>query len=320
MAAPAQQAPPGVEMERPPCEICGADAPEPVAWRSDLFLGGATVYTMCRCGGCGVVYQHPRPSAATIHHLYPDEEYPEYIPSLVAERPLRRMVRRYGLRKRCRQVTRYVRVGRLLDVGTSTGDFAWEMGRAPGWAALGIDISRGAVAYGRDEAGVDGAVAVLNDAPFADGSFDAITMWNVFEHVYDPRRVIAEAARLLRPGGVLVLTHPNLASLDRRLFGHTWIGYELPRHIYLYPDGLLRELMAEHGLAEVERSCLYGSHAATATSLMFLVERALGRGRAAELIRRALLSLPARVLCAPYFLILDRLRLGSNITTVFRRA
>jgi SAM-dependent methyltransferase len=319
MASMTHQAPPGVELERPPCEICGADDPRPIAWRTDLFLGGETVYTMNRCGGCGVVYQHPRPSAATIHHLYPSEEYPEYIPGLLTEPWLRRTVRRYGLRKRCGRVTRYVAQGRLIDVGGSTGDFAWEMGRQPGWSALSIDISKAAVAQAQAEAGVEGAVAILNAAPFADGSFDAITMWNVFEHVYDPRAVIAEAARLLRPGGVLVITHPNLASLDRRLFGHTWIGYELPRHIYLFPAELLRDLMAEYGLVEIERSCFYGSHAATMTSLMFLAEEHLGRGRAADLLRKALFSLPARIICAPYFVLIDRLRRGSNITAVFRR-
>ena len=63
--------PDGVMMEDPPCEICGANDPQPVAWRTDLFLGGDTLYTHCRCGGCGVIYQHPRPTAATIGHLYP---------------------------------------------------------------------------------------------------------------------------------------------------------------------------------------------------------------------------------------------------------
>ena len=311
--------PPGVELERPPCEICGADRPQPVAWRTDLFLGGPTIYTICRCGGCGALYQHPRPTAATIGALYPSEEYPEYVAGLHTVSPLRRMVRRYGLRKRCRRATNYVQGGRLLDVGCSTGDFVWEMGQQPGWLALGIDISQAAASYAHAQAGVAAAVAVLHPAPFADGAFDAITMWNVFEHLYDPRAVLSEAARLLRPGGVLVITHPNVASLDRRLFGATWIGYELPRHLYLYTAALLRDLMADYGLHEIERTCLYGSWGATMTSLMFLVEGWLGRGRASALARRVLFSLPSQLLTAPYFLLIDRLRLGSNITAVFRR-
>ncbi|MBX0327757.1 class I SAM-dependent methyltransferase [Oscillochloris sp. ZM17-4] len=313
------QLPAGVAMERVPCEVCGADDPRPAAGRADLFLGGDTIYTHCRCGGCGVIYQHPRPTAATIGRLYPDEDYPEYVPAITAVGWLAQTVRRYGLRKRCRRVTRQVRAGRLLDVGCSTGDFVWEMRRQPGWSAVGIDISPGVVRYAQTQLGVDGAVGVLNRAPFADGSFDAITMWNVFEHVYDPRAVIAEAARLLRPGGALVITHPNLRSVDRRLFGNTWIGYELPRHIYLYPADLLRDLMGECGLREVERSCFYGSHAATATSLTFLIEQAIGRGRLSAALSQLIFSLPARLIAAPYFMLIDRLGMGSNITGVFRK-
>ncbi|NNJ09835.1 class I SAM-dependent methyltransferase [Chloroflexales bacterium ZM16-3] len=310
---------PEIELEHPPCEICGADAPERVAARTDLFLGGDTLYTICRCGKCGVLYQHPRPTAATIGLLYPDDDYPEYIPGIHTEPWIGRTMRRYGLRKRCRKVTRYHSGGRLLDVGCSTGDFAWEMAQQPGWSALGVDMSQAAVSYARDQLGVKAAVGILNDGPFADSSLDAITMWNVFEHVYDPRSVLSEAARLLRPGGVLVLTHPNVDSIDRRIFGNIWIGYELPRHIYLYPADLLRDLAAEYGLREVERSCFYGSHAATATSLTFLIERVIGTGRLSAALRKLLFSPPARVLCAPYFMIIDRMRRGSNITTIYQR-
>ncbi|MEI7768744.1 MAG: class I SAM-dependent methyltransferase [Chloroflexales bacterium] len=311
--------PSGVALEHVACEICGADDPQPVASRTDLFLGGEMVYTHCRCGGCGVIYQHPRPTAATIGRLYPDEDYPEYVPTLMSVSRLARTLRRYGLAKRCRRVTSYVTPGRVMDVGCSTGDFVWEISRRSGWSAMGIDISRAVVSYAQRQLGVTAAVGVLNTAPFTDGSFDAITMWNVFEHVYDPRAVIAEAARLLRPGGVFVITHPNLDSVDRRLFGNTWIGYELPRHIYLYPADLLRDLLGEYGLHEIERSCFYGSHAATATSLTFIFERLFGRGAISAALSRTAFSLPARLLAAPYFMLIDRLRLGSNITVVCRK-
>lgn len=314
-----KQLPAGVEMERAVCEVCGTNHPQPIAWRTDLFLGGDTVYSHCRCGGCGVVYQHPRPTAATIGHLYPEEDYPEYVQALTTVSWLARTVRRYGLRKRAQRATRYAQPGRVLDVGCSTGEFVWEMAQRAGWKALGMDISVGVVGYAQAHLGIDVTVGLLNNSPFADASFSVITLWNVFEHVYAPRTVIAEAARLLRPGGVLVITHPNLNSMDRRLFGNTWIGYELPRHIYLYPGDLLCSLMEEYGLQEVERSCFYGSHAATATSLTFILERWFGRGDLSALLSRILFSLPVRLITAPYFMLIDRLGMGSNITAIFRK-
>lgn len=308
-----------VELEWRPCEICGADDPEPVAARPDLLFGGAAVYTFCRCRACGVLYQHPRPTEATIGQLYPhDTSYPSYRRAIAAEPLLKQFDRRYGLAKRCRLVRRHVAAGRLLDVGCATGDFLSEMARQPGWSVMGVEPSPDAGRYAAGS-GLTVVRGVLNDGAFAAGSFDAVTMWDVLEHVYDPRAVIAEAARILRPGGVLVVNHPNTASLDRRIFGRLWVGYELPRHLYLYPSEQLGRLMGEYGLREVERTCFYGSHAAAVDSLIYVFEERYGRGRASRQLRLALRSLPVRLAAGPYFLVADRLGLGSNITAVFKR-
>lgn len=306
------------EMEARPCELCGSDRWRPVAARTDLFLGGDTLFSMVECQGCGAVYQHPRPTPAAMEQFYPSE-YQQYTPGVHTESRLRRIDRRYGLRKRCAIVTRHVRSGRLLDVGCATGDFLSEMKRQPGWTVAGIEPSQYAARYAHEQVGVPVVNGVLNDAPFGDASFDAITMWDVLEHVYDPRTVIAEAVRLLRPGGVLVVNHPNLDSIDRALFGRLWLGYELPRHLYLYPTDTLRRLMGEHGLYEVERRCLYGSHAATATSLKLVAQMtAVGR-RHQALVHRILFNKLLRVASLPYFFVVDRALRGSNITVVFQK-
>lgn len=308
------------EREAPPCEICGANSPEPAASRSDLMLGGDEIFTMCRCPSCGALYQHPRPTEAAIGQFYPpDSSYPAYRRDPAAEPPLRRLTRRRVLRRRCALVTRHVAAGRLLDVGCATGDFLGEMAQTPGWTVVGAEPSLAAARVAAQNTGAPILRGLLNSAPFADASFDAVTMWDVLEHVYRPREVIAEAARILRPGGVLVVNHPNTASLDRRAFGRLWIGYDLPRHTYLYPPELLRRLMAEQSLREIERVCLYGSHSLLADNLGYLIERRLGRGPASRLIGQALRSLPARLAAAPYVTLIDRLGLGGNIAAVFVR-
>ena len=308
-----------VVVESPPCELCGSDQHRPVAARTDLFLGGDTVFSMVECLGCGAIYQHPRPTPAAMGQFYPSD-YQQYTPSVQTESWLRRIDRRYGLRKRCQVITRHVTHGRLLDVGCATGDFLSEMKRQPGWTVTGIEPSVFAARYAQRSVGVPVISGTLNDAPFASSSFDAITMWDVLEHVYDPRAVIAEAARLLRPGGVLVVNHPNLDSIDRRIFGRLWLGYELPRHLHLFPTELLHTLMGEYGLHEAERRCLYGSHAATATSITLVAKTKPAIQAWEHTLRRVVFSKPMRVACVPYFTLVDRARKGSNVTAVFRKA
>ena len=318
MVTSAEQHAPPVEMEETRCEICGSDERRQVASRPDLLLGGNYVFHVHECQGCGVVYQHPRPTERSMEAFYPPE-YQPYTPKLESESWLRRFDRRYGLRKRCHAVTRHVPQGRLLDVGCATGDFLDEMRCVPGWRVVGLEPSATAARYARIQQELDVVEGTLNDSPFADSSFDAVTVWDVLEHVYDPRAVIDGLARLLRPGGVLVINYPNLNAIDRRLFGRFWCGYELPRHLYLFPDQLLDEVLAEHGLHEVERRCLYGSQASTTTTLQFLARAYLGYGFLSRAVHSLLYSRIVRLMCLPYFYITDRLLLGSNVTAVFRK-
>ncbi len=307
-----------VGFEQVPCEICGHDERVLVTSRTDLFLGGHDVFYMHKCQKCGVLYQHPRPAPEKINEFYPSD-YVAYTPAVRNENKLSRFFRRYGLRKRADLVTTYLSHGKLLDVGCATGDFLLEMQQKPNWQLTGIEPSQVAAAYVRKNTHIDVIEGFLNNAPFANQSFDAITMWDVIEHVYDPRDVIDKAAKLLRTGGILIVNHPNLDSIDARLFSMAWAGYELPRHLYLFPTDILRNLMAERGLRELKRICLYGSHGAAGTSLTFATAQRFGYGRFSKFIHKLLLSKVARLLFFPYFRVIDHFTLGSNVTVVFQK-
>src|SRR6185436_2860442 len=167
-----------VEFESVACEICGSDARREVVRRADLFLGGDNIYAMHECQGCGAIYQRPRPTAATMGAFYPPEYIP-YTPSLDEETWRRRLDRRFGLSKRCRLILRHVRQGRLLDVGCATGDFLSEMRRRRGWSPVGLEPNRAAARFAHLRVGLDIVEGLLNEAAFAEESFDVITMWDV---------------------------------------------------------------------------------------------------------------------------------------------
>jgi 2-polyprenyl-3-methyl-5-hydroxy-6-metoxy-1,4-benzoquinol methylase len=298
------------------CEICGSEKHHLVAARTDMFLGGDKLFVMHECEECGAIYQFPRPTPKKMLDFYPPE-YQQYTKGLAEEKWLTRLTRSYGLRKRAALVTDKVQGGAVLDVGCATGDFLSIMNAFSEWHGFGIEPSHSALKYARQEVGLSVVEGVLNVAPFAEKSFDAITMWDVLEHVYHPRQVLLDVARLLKPGGVFVVNHPNTDSIDRKIFGDMWLGYELPRHLYLFPSDLLKDLMAELGFEEVGRRCLYGSHAATFSSLMFLVEQRIKNPRIVWLVRKLVFNIFSRLLLLPYFKVIDSLNWGSNITAVF---
>jgi len=106
------------------------------------------------------------------------------------------------------------RTGTLLDVGAATG-FFMGMARARGWSVSGVEVSDHASQTARSR-GFDVRTGVLTGQDFEDSSFDAITMWDVLEHMEDPARDVTKSAALLKKGGVLAINTPDSGSLVRR--------------------------------------------------------------------------------------------------------
>jgi len=105
--------------------------------------------------------------------------------------------------------------GRTLDVGCGTGS-AFPMLRAREFDVVGIDLSSRMIAFAKqryaDDRGIQLSRGDAEFLPFAAASFDAVTCLGVFESLPDYTPALREIARVLRPGGLLVLSIPNRIS------------------------------------------------------------------------------------------------------------
>jgi len=128
--------------------------------------------------------------------------------------------------------------GRLLEVGCGTGDLLAGV-RDLGWTVTGVDFDAAAVAVARRR-GLEVREGDLTSQRFPDASFDAVTMFHLFEHVPDPRALLVECYRILAPGGRIVIVTPNPRSRGHRRFGVSWMGLDPPRHLHLFPPEVLR--------------------------------------------------------------------------------
>lgn len=127
----------------------------------------------------------------------------------------------------------------LLDIGSGYGAFV-RAARARGMNAKGIDISEFEIDEARKRLSNTGSsedpedtfrLGDSLDLPFPDNSFDAVTLWNSLEHVKDSARALAEAVRVLRPGGRLFLIAPNYLAFRREPHYHVIWFPMLPRRV-----------------------------------------------------------------------------------------
>jgi 2-polyprenyl-3-methyl-5-hydroxy-6-metoxy-1,4-benzoquinol methylase len=136
---------------------------------------------------------------------------------------------------------------RLFDVGCGTGVFLDEARRG-GFETAGLEVSAYAAERARAR-GLNVQCGAVDDFAPAPGSFDAITMWDVIEHLKHPAATVDRLARALRPGGVLALSTGDLGSLCARISGRRWHLFNLPEHLYFFTPRSLRSLLRRAGLA-----------------------------------------------------------------------
>lgn len=276
----------------------------------DLLLGrDGVAATFVRCRRCGLVYQNPRPTFAEMAAHYPPE-YDSYdVPADGSGAALMRRAVSYGVAKRCRFLTRHKRPGRVLDVGCATGTFLEGMQQA-GWEAHGVDISEYAAGVARRRLGAEVRVGTLEAAAYPDRYFDAVTLWDVLEHLHDPVASLREVHRVLKDDGLLVVRVPDGSSWDARLFGRHWAGLDAPRHLYVYDPATAGATLARSGFRVLSRRCGLGGYPTFVLSLRF---RLKGQGASPRVVAAAarVLGHPlARLASAPAFFVADRLRRG----------
>lgn len=136
--------------------------------------------------------------------------------------------------------------GRLLDIGCGGGRFLKRMQRH-GWKVEGVDFDAQATLLVTKKYGIKTFTGDLLSLGIPDESFNAVTMSHCIEHLTNPIEVLNECLRILKPGGVLVITTPNVESRAAKEFGDVWRGWEPPRHLYLFSINTLRNFLVSTG-------------------------------------------------------------------------
>ncbi len=235
-----------VARKQVPCNICGSEDRSPFCPENGLGL--------VKCNHCGLVYVGARPDPRELYALYGETYFHNnesgvvgYTDYLKDEGNIRQT-----FSGRLNWLERFIKPGKLLDVGCAAGFFLDEA-KKRGWQVQGLDVSGFAVQYVKDRFGFDAQQGSLTELDYPAGSYDLLTMWDVIEHVPDPKAYIQRAAELLRSGGVFSLATPDVDSIPAKLTGKRWVGYKLSEeHVYYFSVHTLKQLLNEAGFEVVD--------------------------------------------------------------------
>jgi 2-polyprenyl-3-methyl-5-hydroxy-6-metoxy-1,4-benzoquinol methylase len=236
------------------CPSCGSLQMLYLFSGSDKLCGLPGEFYCYECRHCGLITSFPRLNHREIKLYYPNDYYGR--PGVLKPPKERKDLKSWWfwreIKKKNLAITKYRGGGRLLDIGCSTGNFLYGMSLTGSWELYGLEPNPHAVDYIRTWYKFPVALGTLEDAHLPSSYFDVITMWHVLEHMPDPRNSLLTVKELLKPDGLLVVEVPNPESIDAKIFGSAWAGYDIPRHYHSFPAHTLREIALLSGYKVLE--------------------------------------------------------------------
>jgi methionine biosynthesis protein MetW len=145
---------------------------------------------------------------------------------------------------------------KVLDVGCGDGILGESLIREKNCEVFGLDVSEYALSFAQERgARVTQCDASTDTFPFADNTFDAVTMSCLLEHIMHPEHALLEARRVVKPSGKIVITIPNAAYITNRLsillgnipldFLHLNPGEGMHFHFFNYKDEFEKRVLSK---------------------------------------------------------------------------
>ncbi|MCK5235855.1 MAG: class I SAM-dependent methyltransferase, partial [Deltaproteobacteria bacterium] len=138
--------------------------------------------------------------------------------------------------------------GRLLDIGCNEGR-GLRIYESNGFYAEGLELNEKAAAEARARGFKVHADMLEEFLP--EQSYDTVVMSNVLEHSLQPKEMLKHATRILKPGGQIWVSCPNVDSWLRVLFGRAWINWHVPFHIVHFSEDTLRDMLEDSGFMDI---------------------------------------------------------------------
>jgi len=219
------------------CVYCGAA--QSLYLYPTCSISGDT-FNLKRCLRCHAAFLSPRPTQEQLNQAYDDSYYG------AGETKFTGFLEKtidYFRSARARNVSRYIKPpAKILDIGCGSGGFIDYLIKQ-GFDGYGIELPGKAAQRAEKIPNLHLKLGPLAEEDFDEDFFDGICMWHVFEHLTEPKKTLLTVQKILKPGGYLMMSMPNIASFQSRLFRGNWLHLDPPKHLFfLEPPDLVSEM------------------------------------------------------------------------------
>lgn len=259
---------------------------------------------LCRCLDCSFVFAQQVPTPEELHLEYLKYPRDDTLSPITHQRYVELLQTLEGFRQH----------NRILDVGAGNGHFG-QAAQAAGWQAFATEFDERAVEFCRQK-GITTHSGALQLDNYEAESFDLIYSSEVLEHIQNPLEELKTFWSLLRPGGAVYLTTPNLNALSHWLLGPRWNNFNYPEHLCFYNPKTLLQLFFRCGFKPLWISTTGFSPANFAISSQLPVSGPSDEALRARLEGRGILSSIKKLLNA----FLNQLGLGDAMKGLFVKA
>ena len=238
------------------CRICKAKQFNSLL--SGFSSGFGVVYSLKRCNKCSFIGVDPLPTPEILKRHY-NRDYWQWKQNQTADLlNLRYKLQMLGTVRDIKQFAPHN--GQILDWGAGDGSLVRLLNEA-GFTCWGIDT------YSAGPNNTNLINTTIEEIPFPNNFFDAITCFHVLEHLYDPVTSLTKAFSLLKTGGVLVIEVPNIESCGLQIFKKKWYPIDLPIHLNHFNSSVMQRLFSMTGKTRTIKTD-YFSHRHSPSSIV----------------------------------------------------
>ncbi|MBI5403777.1 MAG: class I SAM-dependent methyltransferase [Ignavibacteriae bacterium] len=156
-------------------------------------------------------------------------------------------IKKLLFRKRVKDIERYQKTGKLLDVGCAQGAFLFACTNS-NLQLYGVEPSKyTSIMASKIAHEVTIYNSTLLEARLPQNNFDVVTLINTLEHLVNPKETLEEVCRILKSGGLLMIETPNVAHWLPSLMGRHWVQFLVPDHVVFFSKDVLTDMLCKIG-------------------------------------------------------------------------